>query len=61
MMKRLLGISTIILILSFSLNYSIAAETDLWSLYETVFKKCKYVDLTHAFNPSIAVWPGFGN
>jgi len=24
-------------------------------------KKAKYVDLTHAFSPTIAVWPGFGN
>ena len=33
----------------------------LWSLYATVLKNCKYVDLTHAFSPTIAVWPGFGN
>jgi kynurenine formamidase len=32
----------------------------LWSLYESVLKSCKYVDLTHAFSPTIAVWPGFG-
>jgi kynurenine formamidase len=36
-------------------------KTDLWSLYETELRHCKYVDLTHAFNPTIAVWPGFGN
>ena len=60
-MKRLLGLSTIFFILIFSLNFSIAAENDLWSLYQSVFKNCKYVDLTHAFSPTIAVWPGFGN
>ena len=32
----------------------------LWPLYESVFKGCRYVDLTHAFSPGIAVWPGFG-
>jgi len=36
-------------------------EPKLWGLYETVLKNCKYVDLTHAFTPTIAVWPGFGN
>ena len=34
---------------------------DLWPLYESTLKKCKYVDLTHAFTPTIPVWPGFGN
>jgi len=33
----------------------------LWQAYDSMFKKCQYVDLTHAFSPSIAVWPGFGN
>ena len=36
-------------------------KADLWSLYEKELRHCRYVDLTHAFNPSIAVWPGFGS
>jgi kynurenine formamidase len=36
-------------------------STELWPIYDNVFKNCKYVDLTHAFSPTIAVWPGFGN
>jgi kynurenine formamidase len=36
-------------------------KRDLWKIYDSVLKECKYVDLTHAFSPSIAVWPGFGN
>ena len=36
-------------------------DTNLWKIYDSVFKKCKYVDLTHAFGPKISVWPGFGN
>jgi kynurenine formamidase len=36
-------------------------QNDLWGMYNTTFKKCKYVDLTHAFNPTIPVWAGFGN
>jgi kynurenine formamidase len=60
-MKRLLGLSMIVLVCVFCMNNAVAAEKDLWSLYESVLKQCKYVDLTHAFNPSIAVWPGFGN
>lgn len=38
-----------------------AEEVNLWDLYKNVFYKCKYVDLTHAFSPTIPVWPGFGN
>jgi kynurenine formamidase len=38
-----------------------AQQGDLWSMYDATFKKCKYVDLTHAFSPTIPVWPGFGN
>ncbi len=33
----------------------------LWQTYENVFKDARYVDLTHAFEPVQAVWPGFGN
>ena len=36
-------------------------DTNLWDIYNNVLKKAKYVDLTHAFSPNIAVWPGFGN
>ena len=36
-------------------------QTGLWEMYESQLKSCKYVDLTHAFSPTIAVWPGFGN
>jgi hypothetical protein len=38
-----------------------AAEQGLWEVYNSVFKGAKYIDLTHAFNPTIPVWPGFGN
>ncbi len=38
-----------------------AAEPGLWDVYNSVFKGAKYIDLTHAFNPSIPVWPGFGD
>lgn len=36
-------------------------NADLWQVYETTLKSAKYVDLTHAFSPTIPVWPGFGN
>lgn len=36
-------------------------QFELWNLYETNLVNAKYVDLTHAFSPSIPVWPGFGN
>jgi kynurenine formamidase len=40
---------------------AICGDTSLWDMYNKVLKKAKYVDLTHAFNPTISVWPGFGN
>ncbi len=39
---------------------SISVQThELWNIYQTHLKSAKYVDLTHAFNPTIPVWPGF--
>jgi kynurenine formamidase len=37
-----------------------ADEPGLWGLYQDTLKQAKYIDLTHAFTPTIAVWPGFG-
>lgn len=36
-------------------------DTSLWTLYERSLKSAKYIDLTHAFEPEQAVWPGFDN
>lgn len=36
------------------------APSSLWQVYEQSLKGAKYVDLTHAINPSIPVWAGFG-
>ena len=33
----------------------------LWEIYDNSLKQAKYIDLTHAFSPSIPVWPGFGH
>jgi kynurenine formamidase len=60
-MKRFFAI---LVVAGFLANGAISFAADapkLWSLYDTVLKNCKYVDLTHAFSPTIAVWPGFGN
>jgi kynurenine formamidase len=38
-----------------------AEEPGLWGVYTNVLKGAKYIDLTHAFEPVQAVWPGFGN
>lgn len=35
-------------------------EADLWQVYEQHLQGARYVDLTHAFSPTIPVWPGFG-
>ena len=60
-MKRLFGVTVFLFFFVFSIGIAGSAESDLWSLYESVLKKCKYVDLTNAFNPNISVWPGFGH
>jgi kynurenine formamidase len=39
----------------------VEATTDLWRLYSDVLAQCKYVDLTHTFNATNPVWPGFAN
>jgi len=49
------------LLLTMGVTPAVSADTQLWDVYNKVLKKAKYVDLTHAFSPSIAVWPGFGN
>ncbi|MEB3438097.1 cyclase family protein [Pseudomonas sp. A2] len=33
----------------------------LWKAYNSTLQTAKYIDLTHAFEPNMAVWPGFGN
>ena len=63
-MKRLLMLIAVVTVLQATLvSLSVGGETttDLWEIYNKVLKQAKYVDLTHAFNPFIAVWPGFGN
>ena len=63
-MRRTILVFTLIL---FALSFIFiptgaqSADTQLWDIYSNVFKKAKYVDLTHAFSPTIPVWPGFGN
>ncbi|MFQ5750656.1 MAG: cyclase family protein [bacterium] len=61
-MKRLFGVTIFGLILIFThCSKQQQTRTDLWALYDSIFKQCKYVDLTHAFSPTIPVWPGFGH
>ncbi len=60
-MKRVscLIVLTAVLVLAASCAHQ-DSERRLWALYDSDFQNCKYVDLTHAFSPTIAVWPGFG-
>ena len=41
-------------------DLDVISSRGLWLLYEVALKRAKYVDLTHAFSPTIPVWPGFG-
>ncbi|MGM0428367.1 MAG: cyclase family protein, partial [Thermodesulfobacteriota bacterium] len=47
--------------LTLTASPALSEDSNLWNIYDNVLKKAKYVDLTHAFSPTIAVWPGFGN
>jgi len=38
-----------------------AKEPGLWDVYVERLKGAKHIDLTHAFEPTQPVWPGFGN
>ncbi len=62
MKKIITSVAAVVLLqLVLLVSPAISADTDLWNIYDTVFKKTKYVDLTHAFSPVQAVWPGFEN
>jgi kynurenine formamidase len=55
---------TILLVIAGMASSGVSLGADLpklWSFYQSVLISCKYVDLTHAFNPSIPVWPGFSH
>ncbi len=60
-MTRILGLAGVLILLSIvHASGQEQGEHALWSVYESVLKPCKYVDLTHSFSPGIPVWPGFG-
>ncbi|OYD16540.1 cyclase [candidate division WOR-3 bacterium JGI_Cruoil_03_44_89] len=41
--------------------FGLARKPGLWAIYDANFANAKYVDLTHAFSPTIPVWAGFGH
>jgi kynurenine formamidase len=57
----LASVTAIVLFLSTTIDPVTAQSPNLWQIYETTLKSAKYVDLTHAFSPTIPVWQGFGN
>lgn len=59
MIKKLLLLTVVVALLVISVNAY--AGYPLWKVYNKYFVNAKYVDLTHAFNPTIPVWKGFGN
>jgi kynurenine formamidase len=63
MKRHILAARALAVAATVALAWPAAAAEDqpLWKLYEDVFKTAKYIDLTHAFGPTISVWPGFGN
>lgn len=62
-MKKILGFIAAVAIIQLFVITTVATSQNmnLWDVYNKVLKQAKYVDLTHAFSPTIAVWPGFGN
>ena len=59
--KTILSAGLSLLLMSAEANQSNAQAPGLWDVYTNVLKNAKYIDLTHAFEPVQAVWPGFGN
>ncbi|MDJ0534479.1 MAG: hypothetical protein QNJ70_18700 [Xenococcaceae cyanobacterium MO_207.B15] len=57
----LVAVTAIVLVASVMFNPGRAKTTDFWQIYDTALKSAKYVDLTHAFSPTIPVWHGFDN
>jgi kynurenine formamidase len=60
-MRRSIGLMLLAALVVLTLGSLKAEEMSLWDVYNKYLMKCKYVDLTHAFSPTIPVWPGFGN
>jgi kynurenine formamidase len=59
MIAPLAVLATLFMVMS---GHSARAEAPgLWDVYTNFLKDAKYIDLTHAFEPVQAVWPGFGN
>lgn len=62
LLRLTLHLTIIILIIFSTVSQAVASENrDLWKIYETSLKPAKYVDLTHAFSPTIPVWAGFAS
>jgi kynurenine formamidase len=41
-------------------SYQTSDSYPLWETYEHFFRTAKYIDLTHAIEPGMTVWSGFG-
>jgi kynurenine formamidase len=41
------------------INLNEDRKPSLYGVYDKTFKSARYIDLTHAFSPYTAVWPGF--
>lgn len=54
------SVASLVLILALVMYPAKSQSSDLWNVYQTSLKSAKYVDLTHAFSPTIPVWQGFG-
>ncbi|MBW8879634.1 MAG: cyclase family protein [Acidobacteria bacterium] len=59
LLNALAGLAAVVLI-AMAASPSKPAPASLWPVYEQSLKGARYVDLTHAINPSIPVWAGFG-
>ena len=59
LLNALAGLAAVVLI-AMATAPSKPAPASLWQVYEQSLKGARYVDLTHAINPAIPVWAGFG-
>ncbi|MUG98245.1 cyclase family protein [Scytonema sp. UIC 10036] len=52
-------VAVLVSLISVPIHQATSQTPTLWNIYKNTLKTAKYVDLTHAFNPTIPVWSGF--
>ncbi len=61
-MKHISWMMLVLMVMVLSTGVACGDEQyGLWGTWQTSFSRCKFVALTHVFNPTTPVWQGFGH